>query len=62
MNTKYEILSDIAVVDFLKKLKTRFQLNYNLLSIKNLNRLFIRFYIKDKVIVQSITKIFNSSN
>ena len=62
MNTKYEILSDIAVVDFLKKLKTRFQLNYNLLILKNLNRLFIRFYIKDKVIVQSITKIFNSSN
>lgn len=62
MTTKYEILSDIAVVDFLTKLKTRFQLNYNLLSIKNLNRLFIRLYIKDKVIIQSINKIFNSSN
>jgi len=57
--TQFRVLNDICVVDYPEKLD-RFEINYNLLSVKHNFRLFVKSYTS--AYVSSISKIFNSAN
>jgi NADH-quinone oxidoreductase subunit C len=56
---KTKILNDICVVDYPEKFE-RFELSYNLLSVKNEFRILIKTYTS--AYVPSLTPLFNSAN
>lgn len=57
--TQFRLLNDICVVDYPEK-TNRFELSYNLLSIKCNIRIFIKTYTS--AYIASLSSIFNSSN
>jgi NADH/F420H2 dehydrogenase subunit C len=57
--TELKILNDICVIDYPEKIN-RFELNYNLLSIKYNFRIFLKTYTSSYI--NSISSIFSSSN
>ena len=56
----YRQLMDITAVDYIKK-KNRFEVNYQLLSIKYNQRLCVSFNISEGVAVNSIGFVFTSA-
>ena len=56
----FEMLLDITAVDYPNRSK-RFELVYNLLSLKNNLRLRVKVFLNDNEIVPSITSIFKSA-
>ena len=56
----YQQLIDITVIDYVKK-KKRFEVNYQLLSIKYNQRLCVNFDINEGVAVSSIKPIYTSA-
>ena len=56
----FEMLLDITAVDYPKRSK-RFELVYNLLSLKNHLRIRVKIFINDNESVPSITKIYKSA-
>ena len=54
-----EVLNDICVVDYPEN-SNRFEINYNLLSVKYNFRFFLKTYTS--AYVNSLTSLFNSSN
>ena len=59
---KFNLLTDIACVDFLNLKKNRFEINYILSNIKNQSRLILTVLCDEKAIIESSTNIFSSSN
>lgn len=57
--TQLKVLNDICVIDYPEKLN-RFEINYNLLSVKYNFRFFIKCYTS--AYIASISGIFNSAN
>lgn len=57
--TKFKILNDICVIDYPEKV-TRFELNYNLLSITYNFRIFLKTY--SQAYIPSISSIFKGAN
>jgi len=57
--TQFKILNDICVVDYPEKMD-RFEINYNLLSVKYNFRVFIKSYTS--AYISSISGLYNSAN
>jgi len=57
--TQFRVLNDVCIVDYPEK-TNRFEINYNLLSVKYNFRLFIKSYTS--AYVNSITNLFDSAN
>ncbi|MDX2050401.1 MAG: NADH-quinone oxidoreductase subunit C [Rickettsiaceae bacterium] len=57
---RFTILTDLFAADFPSK-KERFEIVYNLLSLKNNTRLIIKIYTSEKDIVPSVADVFDSS-
>lgn len=62
MICQFKILIDICGIDFIQNIKNRFEINYNLLSVKYWTRLHIKININEFVAVSSMTEIFKSAN
>ena len=60
--TKFNILVDVACVDFLNFKSNRFLMNYFLLSCSHNSRLTVSFWLNEKDVVQSSTNIFSGAN
>lgn len=60
-NSQYKVISDICVVDYPQK-KNRFEIVYNLLSIRFNTRLRIKTSINELQTIESITSIFKGAN
>ena len=56
----FEMLLDITAVDYPKRSK-RFELVYNLLSLKNNLRIRVKIFLNDNKIVPSISKLYKSA-
>ena len=57
---KFEMLLDITAVDYPQRPK-RFELIYNLLSLKNRLRIRVKIFLNDNEIVPSISKLYKSA-
>jgi NADH:ubiquinone oxidoreductase subunit C len=60
--TKFNLLVDIACVDFLNFKNNRFQMNYLLLSCFHNSRLTVSFWLNEKDVIQSSTNVFSGAN
>lgn len=60
-NTQFKVLSDICVVDYINK-KKRFEIIYNLLSIRFNTRLKVKILINELQPVDSIISIYRTAN
>lgn len=60
-NTQYKIISDICAVDYPQK-NNRFEVVYNLLSIKFNNRICIKTSVNELQFIDSISNIFKGAN
>ncbi len=59
---QFKILIAICGIDFIENTKERFEINYNLLSIKYWKRIHIKIKISEFIAVPSIIKIFKNAN
>jgi len=59
---QFKVLIAICGIDFIENLKERFEINYNLLSIKYWNRIHIKIRVAEFVAVPSVIKIFKNAN
>lgn len=59
---QFKILIDICGIDFIQNSPNRFEISYNLLSIKYWSRLHIKINVNEFAAVPSVTKIFKSAN
>jgi NADH-quinone oxidoreductase subunit C len=57
---KFNILADLTAVDYPEKTE-RFELIYNLLNIFDNQRIILKFSVKDKVDVETVTDLFNAA-
>lgn len=63
INSQCKLLMDICGVDYMEKDKNnRFEINYNLLSIKYFIRMHIKIKVNEFIPVNSVIKIFKSAN
>lgn len=62
INSQFKLLMDICGIDNMQKYKNRFEISYNLLSVKYSMRLHIKLHINEFVPVYSVMKIFKSAN
>lgn len=60
-HAQYKILTDICTVDYIQR-KNRFEIIYNLLSIKFNSRIFIKIITNELQPIESITKIFKNAS
>jgi NADH dehydrogenase (ubiquinone) Fe-S protein 3 len=60
-NAQFKMLSDICAVDYINK-KKRFELIYNLLSVRFNSRIKIKISITELELVDSITEIYKTAN
>lgn len=58
---QFKLLIDICGIDFIHS-KERFEINYNLLSIKYSSRLHVKINVNEFIAVPSILKIFRNAN
>lgn len=59
---QFKVLIDICGIDFIENSTNRFEINYNILSIKYWSRIHIKIHMNEFVGVPSVTKIFKSAN
>jgi NADH/F420H2 dehydrogenase subunit C len=62
INTQLKLLMDICGIDYMEKYKNRFEISYNLLSVKYWTRLHIKIHINEFIPINSIISIFKSAN
>ena len=62
INSQFKLLMDICGIDYMEKYKSRFEISYNLLSVKYWIRLHIKIHINEFIPVNSLIKIFKSAN
>lgn len=60
-NCQYKMLSDICAVDFLKK-NNRFQVVYNIISLKYNTKLRIKTFLNELTPINTITSIYSCAN
>ena len=60
-NLLYTQLIDLSIIDYFEK-KYRFELFYNLLSLKYNSRLILNFNLAEQDVIYSITQIFPNAN
>ncbi len=58
---RFSILTDLFAADFPERL-SRFEIVYNLLSLKNNLRLIVKTYACDKEAIATVTNIFSAAN
>ena len=61
VNSQYKILTSISGVDFPER-KNRFELAYEILSIKYNTRLRIKTYLNEILPISSVVNIYNCAN
>ena len=61
VNCQYKVLSAITGTDYPEK-ADRFEISYDLLSIKFNNRLRVKTSVNEVGSIESVTKVFNSAN
>lgn len=59
---QFKILISVCGVDFIENLKERFEINYNLLSVKYWSRIHIKVRVAEFVAMPSVIKIFKNAN
>ena len=59
---QFKLLIDICGIDFIQNNNDRFEINYNLLSIKYWIRFHIKINISEFTAIPSVIKIFKSAN
>jgi len=57
--TQFKLLNDICVIDYPEK-ADRFEINYNLLSVKYNFRIFVKSYTS--AYISSVSGVYNSAN
>ena len=62
INSQFKLLMDVCGIDNLQKNKNRFEISYNLLSVKYSSRLHVKIHINEFVPVSSVMRIFKSAN
>lgn len=62
INCQFKSLIAICGIDFIGSLKERFEINYNILSIKYWKRIHIKINIDEFIGVPSIIKVFKNAN
>jgi len=62
INSQFKLLMDICGIDYMQKFKNRFEINYNLLSVKYWARIHIKIHINEFTPVDSVIHIFKSAN
>jgi len=62
INSQFKLLMDICGIDYIQKSKNRFEISYNLLSIKYWLRVHVKVNINEFSPVNSLIKIFKSAN
>ena len=62
INCQFKFLMDICGIDNLEKYENRFEISYNLLSIRYIIRVHVKLHINEFVPVHSVMKIFKSAN
>ena len=61
LNSQYKVLSSISGVDYPEK-KNRFEISYEILSIKYNTRLRKKTYVNEILTIHSIVNIYSSAN
>lgn len=62
INSQFKLLMDICGIDNMQKYWNRFEINYNLLSVKYWIRMHVKIQIREFVPVDSVIGIFKSAN
>jgi len=62
INSQFKLLMDICGIDNMQKYRNRFEINYNLLSVKYWLRAHVKVQVNEFVPVNSVTNIFKSAN
>jgi NADH-quinone oxidoreductase subunit C len=62
INSQFKLLMDICGIDNMKKFRNRFEINYNLLSVKYWLRIHVKVQVQEFTPVNSVIGIFKSAN
>ena len=62
INSQFKLLMDICGIDNMQKYENRFEINYNLLSVKYWARMHVKVHVNEFTPVNSVIKIFKSAN
>jgi NADH-quinone oxidoreductase subunit C len=62
INSQFKLLMDICGIDNMQKYRNRFEINYNLLSVKYWQRIHVKVQVNEFVPVNSVINIFKSAN
>ena len=62
INSQFKLLMDICGIDNMQKYENRFEIDYNLLSVKYWTRMHIKVHVNEFIPVNSVIKIFKSAN
>lgn len=62
INSQFKLLMDICGIDYMDKYKNRFEVSYNILSVKYWSRMHIKIHVNEFTPINSITKIYKSAN
>ncbi len=62
INSQFKLLMDICGIDYMEKYKNRFEVSYNLLSVKYWSRIHIKIHVNEFTPVNSVIKIYKSAN
>ena len=61
-NTQFEILTDLTAIDYIANTKQRFQISYNLISIRYQTRIRVQTSVNNYIPIDSITPIYPGAN
>lgn len=62
INSQFKLLMDICGIDNMQKYENRFEISYNLLSVKYWTRMHVKIHVNEFTPVNSVIKIFKSAN
>jgi NADH-quinone oxidoreductase subunit C len=62
IHSQFKLLMDVCGIDNMKKLRNRFEINYNLLSVRYWLRVHVKIQVNEFVPVSSVIGIFKSAN
>ena len=62
INSQFKLLMDICGIDYMQKFKNRFEISYNLLSIKYWSRIHVKIHVNEFTPINSVIKVFKSAN
>ncbi len=62
INSQFKLLMDICGIDNMQKYNNRFEISYNILSVKYWARMHVKIHVDEFRPVNSVMKIFKSAN